>query len=340
MVTSVHLVGSVGLDSVNEVFMTAGRLLGPHLRRMPDGEPGGRRMWTSWQYPVLRTTSFLAVDPQAPPIPTTGFLPLKIREDATPEDIRFGELGYAREARASYLDFVKVRERGVLPPSVRFQVCFPTPYAVIWRFVSEGSRAKTLAAYEQAMVREVTEVCDAIPHLDLAIQWDVCIEMLVWDGRWPAIPPYPGMEEEFAGQFRRLSVPVPEDVDLGFHLCYGDLDGKHFVEPLDAAKMVSLANLVCANAGRRVDFMHMPVPIARDDDDFFRPMRELALGPKTELFLGVVHVKDGVEGTKRRMAAARKYAPPFGIATECGMARARSPAVVRELLAIHAGAAD
>ena len=35
--------------------------------------------------------------------------------------------------------------------------------------------------------------------------------------------------------------------------------------------------------------------------------------------------------------AARRYAPAsFGIATECGMARARSEATVRALLQIHA----
>jgi hypothetical protein len=62
----------------------------------------------------------------------------------------------------------------------------------------------------------------------------------------------------------------------------------------------------------------------------------LKLGAGTELYLGVVHARDGVEGTKARMAAARRYAPEFGIATECGMARARSDATVRELLRIHA----
>ena len=107
----------------------------------------------------------------------------------------------------------------------------------------------------------------------------------------------------------------------------------------DLGKMVSLANLIAANAGRRVDWMHMPVPVARHEDAFFAPMKELKLASNTELYLGVVHATDGVEGTKRRMAAAAKYAPAFGIATECGMARGRSPAMVRELLAVHAGAA-
>jgi hypothetical protein len=37
----VHLVGSIALDTVEEVFHTAGTLLGKRLKRCPDGEPGG-----------------------------------------------------------------------------------------------------------------------------------------------------------------------------------------------------------------------------------------------------------------------------------------------------------
>jgi hypothetical protein len=39
----VHLVGSIGLPSVADVFHTCGTLLGRRLQRIPDGEPGGRR---------------------------------------------------------------------------------------------------------------------------------------------------------------------------------------------------------------------------------------------------------------------------------------------------------
>ncbi|MFZ1923003.1 MAG: hypothetical protein WAU57_15340, partial [Xanthobacteraceae bacterium] len=59
----VHLVGSIGLDTVDEVFATVGKLLGPHLRRIPDGEVGGRRLWISWQYPLLRASPLLRPDP-------------------------------------------------------------------------------------------------------------------------------------------------------------------------------------------------------------------------------------------------------------------------------------
>ena len=58
MPDKVHLVGSIALDSAEEVFRTAGQLLGRRLRRVPDGEPGGRRLWISWQYPFLRRSLF------------------------------------------------------------------------------------------------------------------------------------------------------------------------------------------------------------------------------------------------------------------------------------------
>ena len=37
----VHFVGSIALDSVEEVFRTLGAALGNRLQRVPDGEPGG-----------------------------------------------------------------------------------------------------------------------------------------------------------------------------------------------------------------------------------------------------------------------------------------------------------
>jgi len=82
----------------------------------------------------------------------------------------------------------------------------------------------------------------------------------------------------------------------------------------------------------------MPVPISRSDDAYFAPLRQLEFAG--ELYLGVVHAGDGVDGTKKRMATASKYAPKFGIACECGIARARKPELVRRVLEIHAAAAS
>jgi hypothetical protein len=332
----VHLVGSIALDSVEEVFRTAGRVLGRRLRRIPDGEPGGRRLWISWQYPFLRAQPFLRPDLSVPN--PRGMQPLMVAENADPAEIRFGELGYAREARISYQDYVAARERGQLPAGVRFQVSLPTPLAVINPFVSLKDAARVEGPYERAMLREVETICRAIPHRDLCIQWDVCIEMILWDGRWESMrnPFGADLQTEIMARMKRLGAAVPGEAELGFHLCYGDYDARHFIEPIDAGKLVEMANALAATVERPITYIHMPVPVDRADDGYFQPLRDLRLAAKTELYLGLVH-PDGVEGTNRRIATANKYASNFGIATECGIARLRTPAHVRTLLEIHAG---
>jgi len=335
----VHFVGSIALDSVDEVFRKLGSTLGSRLRRVPDGEPGGRRLWISWQYPLLRAQPFLKADPSVPN-QTTGFLPLSLGDDVKPSEVRFGELGYAREARASYQDFLAAKRRGELDASVRFQVSLPTPFAVIYPFCSAKDEAVIETAYEQAMLREVDTLCRAIPHGDLCIQWDVCIEMVLWDGRLTYMHnPFADLPGEIMQRMKRLMAAVPEDVELGFHLCYGDWDAKHFIEPLDATKLVEVANLLTAAATRPITYIHMPVPINRADDAYFEPLRSLRLSPGAELYLGLVH-GDGIDATKKRIAAASKYVTNFGIATECGIARCRTPEVVRSLLEVYAGASQ
>ncbi len=334
---SVHLVGSIGLDTVEDVFRAVGARVGPYLRRVPDGEVGGRKLWISWQYPLLRASTYLRPDPSGAVRPTNRFQLLTLAEGVKPADVHFGELGYAREARASYLDFIAARERGELPKDVRFQVCLPTPFAVVSSVVVKEALAAVEAAYERAMLAEVAALCRHIPHRDLCIQWDVCNEMVIWDGqRTDAVPHADEPRAALLDRMQRICAAVPKDVELGLHLCYGDFAGRHFVEPVDAAKMVDFANALVGAIARNLAYVHMPVPAAWQDDAAYRPFQDLRLPPGTELYLGVVHAKDGVAGAQARIAAAGRYAPPFGIATECGMARARSQATVLSLLDVHA----
>lgn len=337
--TKVHLVGSIGLDSVDEVFRTTGTLLGRRLRRVPDGEPGGRRLWISWQYPLLRSLPFLKAD-ASQPTQTSGFLPLELAEGVEPEEIHFPELGYAREARASYQDFLAARSRGYIPQDARFQVSLPTPFAVVNPFFVAKDALAVEPAYEKAMIGEIEAISRAIPHQDLCIQWDVCIEMVLWDGRWTFMRnPFADLHGEVMARMKRLAAAVPEDIELGFHLCYGDWEAKHFIEPLDAGKLVEFANALAAAVARPITYIHMPVPVDRADAEYFRPLRELKLSAGTELFLGLVH-GDGAEPTRKRIDAAEKFVSEFGIATECGIARCRTPELVRTLLKVHAEASS
>lgn len=79
--------------------------------------------------------------------------------------------------------------------------------------------------------------------------------------------------------------------------------------------------------------------IAHHDAGYFAPLGGLRLPPETELFLGLVHPQDGLEGAQRRMRAARAFAPVFGVATECGL-RFYPSETLPQLLALHRRAAE
>lgn len=332
----IHLVGSIGLDTAQEVFRTVGTAFGNRLKRVPDGEPGPRRLWVSFQYPLLRSSPFLRPDPSGAVRKTNGFPLLCLADGVAPSEVRFGELGYAREARTSYQDFCEARARGDVVKTARFQVCLPTPMGVIYAFCTARDIETIEEAYEAAFLREVQEICRTIPHHDLCIQWDFCHEMVIWDGQPQDMFPLVGAsQKEIVERITRICAPIPDVVELGFHLCYGDFGARHFVEPVDSTKMVEVMNAFAAAVKRPIAYFHIPVPVTRDDHAFYRPLTQLKLPRETELYLGLVHAADGSEGTRRRIEVARKYVSDFGIATECGFARARTRRVIEKILDVH-----
>ncbi len=327
----VHLVGSVPLANAEEVFRTASSILGDRLRRIPDGETGDRTNWIGWQINFLAQNPNLEVRPPDPrsyaPLPS-----VKLRSPMSSDDITFENLGYADAALASYALFSHLKQEGVLPAHYRFQVSLPTPLAPVFAFVVPEDQATVEPAYERAMFTELDKITHAIPHDELAIQWDVAIEFGMWEGA--TFTHSSSVKTQIIEKLVRLGNRVPEDVELGYHLCYGDAGHKHFIEPKDTANLVEVANAISAGLERQINWIHMPVPRNRDDDAYFTPLRNLHLHPETELYLGLVHYTDGNEGTQRRIAAAQKVIADFGVATECGFGR-RPAETIPELLRIH-----
>jgi methionine synthase II (cobalamin-independent) len=132
---------------------------------------------------------------------------------------------------------------------------------------------------------------------------------------------------------QRVCSKVPDRAECGIHLCYGDQRAKHFVEPRDASKMVEFANAIAAAVARPINYFHMPVPIDRSDEAFFRPLADLKVRD-AGLYLGLVHA-DGEAKVQERIAAAQRFVRSFGIATECGIARSRREDLVMKLLSAH-----
>lgn len=328
-----HLVGSVPLASAEVVFRTVAAEIGNRLRRIPDGETGPRSDWIVWQLPVF--TSQLQFEVVPPGASTWRPLPrVRLGEGARPESVIFGALGYAEAALASYRVFARLKRDGLVPVACRFQVCLPTPLAPISAFVVPEHQALLEPIYEDRLLGELRLVLQDVPHDQLAIQWDTNFEFGMLEGVFPVW--FEDVKGGILERLLRLSRQVPLDVQLGYHFCYGDVQHRHFKEPADAGKLVDVANALAASLGRPLNWIHMPVPRARVDEAYYAPLRELRLRPETELYLGLIHHTDGVEGTARRMEVARRFVSGFGIATECGWGR-RPPATVPELLRIHAG---
>ncbi len=322
-----HLVGSVNYDDAETTMRTAAEILGTRLRRLPDGEVGKRFHWIMFQPDVLGQADGIE-RVGAEPIPFKAGIDaraLRIADGVDAADIVLPSLGYADAALESYAILTRLRAEGAVPAGIRFQVSLPTPLAVISSFFSGDDRAAIEPVYTASILRELDGILAAIPHDDLAIQWDVASEMgiieraagygKVMDAWWEG-DPFDGLVSRLAA----LIDAVPADVEVGVHLCYGDAGEKHFVEPTDAANLVRYADAVVAASARPLTWLHLPVPIDRDDEAYFAPLAGLAFAG--ELYLGLVHREDGAEGASRRIAAAQRFAPEFGVATECGIGRA------------------
>ena len=326
----IHLVGSIPLSSAREVFTICANALGDRVRRLPDGETGERSNWIAWQLAVLDHSSQL--EAIQGPAGRGWYGPLLRVRPGCVEAVEFDRLGYADAARRSWSEFQQLQGEGVIGPAHRFQISLPTPLAVVAPFVEIDSQAVVEASYQSALVAELEEILDSIPYSRLAIQWDVAIEIAILEGLLPVhfVPAFEGI----VARLLHLVSLVPASVELGIHLCYGDEGHKHFKEPKDTTLLVRLANALTGGS-RALSWIHMPVPRDRTDTAFFQPLRQLTIPAECQLFLGLVHATDGLEGTRQRLETAKQFAPSgFGISTECGFGR-RDPATVPTLLKLH-----
>jgi hypothetical protein len=325
----VLLVGSVPLESSASVFEVVGTKLGNLAKRIPDGETGVRKDWIGWQAEVFKNAKGLEPGSTRELQGGYHFILYKVKPE---ENVKFGPLGYAASAIRSYEDFKRARSKGKIPAGTRFQVSLPTPIAVVMSFSEPQAIQQIWPVYEARLNEEVAEMAKAIPHRDLAVQWDIAAEICFVLENPEMVKVIP--MEPLVASIARVSEYVPAGAELGLHLCYGDPGHKHVVEPKDTKLMVEFTNRLVAAIKHPIAWVHMPVPRDREDVAYFAPLKGLKLDRGTELYLGLVHRTDGLAGARRRLAAAKQVVTDFGIATECGFGR-RPPDTVSDLIELH-----
>ncbi len=260
---------------------------------------------------------------------------LRVRPGLDPDPSSF-ETHYAEMALDSWRVFERLQMAGVIPANVKFQICIPSPIAPTYNNMVPSDRRTLLPALTQHFISEVARIALQVPNDRIALQWDVCQEVLAWESYYEQGPI--DFRTETIDVLAKIGNAVPAGIELGYHLCYGSPADEHLVQPSDAGIMVEMANAIVAGVSRPIQFFHMPVPKGRTDDPYFAPFQQLKLGSQTELYLGLIH-HDDADGDAARLAIARRHVRVDGVGTECGMARG-NPDRLPALLAAHARAAE
>ncbi len=353
----VLLVGSLPYDDAEQAFRSAATALRGHVGWLPDGEVGERANWVG-MLPVLVFASNPDLEEtlappgrrleqperggERPPVEDLdGIWSWRVKPGRT---VRFDDLAYGRFATESYAVFSRLRDEGVIPPGLRFQVCLPAPHSAIDGFFDDpGQWPQLYAAYVDGIRREIATILETVPADELVIQWDVAWELvdLAMGERnffrfWPKLTPEQKLERH-AEQLDELGQGIPDETLLGFHWCYGTWGGWPMTAMTDLELCVRMSNEAKRRVGRRLDYVHMPV-VRQPDEAFFAPLDDLELGD-TKVFLGLVHHTDGIEDFRRRRDLARRHLSGFGIASVCGYGRVE-PALLPEILRIHAADAE
>jgi hypothetical protein len=323
------LVGSLPVASTEEAFRRGAELFGDLVFALPDGETGPRAGWVSYERERLTRPAdgVVVVEETASPtgIPRHAYETPIFGVSEGVEELRFASWPRIDDAIASYAVFRALRDEGAIPDGLRFQIGLPFPSSAMNAFKADHAHDYPIAAraFEDLMARELPRLLDAVPAGDLAIQWDLAYETQDIEGvlAWTS-----GGEEEawerFAGPVRRLTRLIPEEVLVGYHLCYGTFPEWPMYEARDYGVLVGMANHAVAESGRTVDWLHMAGPryLRSEEDRFFAPLRDLDIGD-TRPYLGIVLPIDGVPGLRRRHATASKFLDDFGVAMYCGFGR-------------------
>jgi hypothetical protein len=320
------LVGSLPVQSTEEAFRRGAELFGDLVFALPDGETGPRAAWVGYERErlVRPADGVVVVEETASPtgIPRHAYeTPIFAVQDGATE-IRFDSWPRIDDAIESYETFRALRDEGVIAAGLRFQVGLPFPASALNAFKADFAHDYPIAerAFEQLVERELRRLLDAVAAEDLAIQWDCAYETQDIEGvlAWTAGDAW----ERFAGPVGRLTRQIPEEVLVGYHLCYGTFPEWPMYEARDYGVLVRMANCAVAESGRTVDWLHMAGPryLRSEEERFFAPLRGLDVGD-TRVYLGIVLPLDGVPGVLRRHRTAGKFLDEFGVAMYCGFGR-------------------
>ena len=277
------LVGSLPADSTEDALRSGGALFGDLVFALPDGETGPRAAWVGYErerlvrpHPDVETVEVtesptgiprhayetpVFADPRRRRRPALGHLAAHRRRDRLLPDV-------PRAAR---------RRRDPPRPALPDRPAVPVERAQrASRPTSPATTRSRPAGFEDLVARELDAAARRDPGRRTSRSSGTSATRSSTSrasSRGWATAPGSGSP----ARSTRLTRLIPEDVLVGYHLCYGTFPEWPMYEARDIGLLVRMANHAVAHSGRTVDWVHMAGPryLRSEDERFFAPLRDL-----------------------------------------------------------------
>jgi hypothetical protein len=319
------LVGTLPGETSEEAMRTAMDRLGPHLRQLPDGETGNRRVWV-----VGLIMSF------------EGHPDLEIAKEGDWSDykhqrnyrIRKGhkltggnlDLEYLKWYEINRPVFDKVTLEAKLP-DISFQVGIPGDLDMTMFTMGPTRMMGNRKPFAEATVRDINRI-HAAADGDVLFQLELPAETVFVA---KAGPLGAFVANKLAAGLHRLVAASPEGARFGIHLCLGDLGHKALSGLRSAIPLVKLANAISAQwpTGRALEYVHAPLAAGDEppplEPKFYQPLSGLRLPAGTRFVAGFLHEDRSLSEQRDLLAVIEKaVGSEVDVAASCGLGR-RSP---------------
>lgn len=323
MVRHAVLIGSIPADNAGDAMTEAMRMVGPHLRALPDGETGDRSRWVAGTIESFRDNPDLSVRREGDFADYQQVLNFSVRKGRALSGDRL-DLRIHKFFTESWPVFTRVR-KDFDQPELRFQVGVPGDFDIAMFAMGPLGALRHRKAFTDATVREVERV-HAEAGDEVLFQLELCAELVF-------VTKMPGalrgvVSSRFAKVVRGLVDRLPRDARFGIHLCLGDLGHKALGSMRDAGPVVRLANDVVGAwpAGVRLEYLHGPLAAGELpptlDPAFYRPLAGLRLPESTRFVAGFLHESRSTEQARTILDLIESaYGRDVDVAAACGLGR-------------------
>ena len=309
------LVGSLPAESAEHAFRAGAELFGDMVFSLPDGETGPMGGWVGFERErlirpsadvvvVAETESPTGLPRHAYETPVFG-----VRAGVERGPLRHAGRGSTRRSRPTACSR-ELRDAGVIPAGLRFQIGLPFPPSAMNAFKADFASDYPIAEAGVSRIwsRASCHGCSTRSRRRTSRSSGTRLRDAGHRGR-------AGLDQRRARgsaspvRSQRLTRLIPEEVLVGYHLCYGTFPEWPMYEARDIGVLVRMANFAVAESGRTVDWLHLAGPryLRSEDRSFFRPLVDLEPGHGARL--------------PRDRAPARR--------------RARAPPSARDRVALH-----